>query len=621
MLILNPTFEAGSDENPAGLPEGRLNPLLRNQLYSDEATNNRILASISPAVTIIDGLVYKLNLAVDYSITNRYIQNKGFNSPEFNQLGTLESRYAENTNELIENTLSYTFDINNKHNVSFLAGHSYQKFFDFQRVLLQEGFEESSVDPRFEGIYESSDVNIFIIEDDDNNATKDELQSFFGRLNYGYDDRYLLTATFRLDGSSRFGDNNEYGFFPSVAGGWNITNENFFSSSLVDNLKLRASWGITGNQELESKSTLLSFTESRSSQNTYPLEDDQTSIDDYPLGINVVRQPNPDLQWEESEQFDIGLDFSLLNFRLAGTIDYFNKVSDNILIEAATQDPLSLVNEQWQNIPNMEIRNQGVEITLAYSNNPKSELQWTIGGNFSHINNEVSDSPFEVFVSGSAQGSGQTGATINGYINGEPIGAFYTRTFTGIGEDGLNAFADLNNDGFITDADRSVTGTALPDVLYGFYANMSYKGFDLSINFNGVSGNDIYNHNRMQYFSKNLLSTSNNTTPFAVEFPEEDLANPNTVSTRYLEDGSYLRLNNASLGYTLSPSELGWKTTSFNNIRLFVTGQNLFVITDYSGFDPEVNQGSSIDGVESFGIDRRTYPSARTFLIGINAKF
>lgn len=617
MLTLNPTFEAGSDDNPSGLPEGRLNPLLRNQLYSDEATNNRILASIAPSVELLDGLVYKINLGIDYSLTNRYIQNKGFASDVFTQQGTLESIEVENTNRLIENTLNYAFDLDEKHSFSILLGHSYQKFFDFQRNMVQEGFEESTIDPVFDD-YESSDINRVTVA---SSATEDELQSFFGRVNYSFDNKYLFTATYRADGSSRFGGNNEYGFFPSLAAGWNITNEDFFTNSLIDNLKLRASWGITGNQELESKSTLLSFTESRTSQNTYPLEDDQLTIDDYPLGINVVRQPNPDLQWEESSQLDIGLDFALLDYRLTGTIDYFNKISDNILIEAATQDPLSLVSEQWQNIPGMEISNKGFELSLAYSSDASADFQWTVGGNFSKINNEVSNSPFAVFVSGSAQGSGQTGATINGYINGEPIGAFYTRTFDGIGEDGLNLFVDTNTDEFITDADRSVTGSALPDVLYGFYVNMEYKGIDLALNFNGVSGNEIYNHNRMQYFSKNLLSTSNNTTPFAVEFEDESLANPNTVSTRYLEDGSYLRLNNASLGYTLLPTRLGWGTSVFQSIRAFVTGQNLFVITDYSGFDPEVNTGSSIDGIQSFGIDRLTYPSARTFLIGISAKF
>ncbi|MEL6843499.1 MAG: SusC/RagA family TonB-linked outer membrane protein, partial [Bacteroidota bacterium] len=165
--------------------------------------------------------------------------------------------------------------------------------------------------------------------------------------------------------------------------------------------------------------------------------------------------------------------------------------------------------------------------------------------------------------------------------------------------------------------DRLVVGSALPDMIYGFYANFEYKGFDLGINFNGVSGNQIYNHTTMSLFNKGSLASSFNTTAFAIEFPEEDITNSNEVSTRYLEEGSFLRLNNATLGYTLIPGRLDWA----NSIRLALTGQNLFVITDYSGFDPEVNTGSSIGGIQTFGIDRFTYPRARTVLVGLNVSF
>ena len=617
MLDLNPTFNAVADNGEFSfLPEGRINPLLRNELYSDEAINNRILANVAPSVEIVQGLTYKINLGVDYSQTNRYIQNRAISLSQFQQFGSLATINTENTNTLIENTLRYAFDLE-KHSISFLAGHGYQEFSTFRRRVDQAGFETSSIDPINQD-YISSDINMVEV---DVVAVKDELQSFFGRLDYGYESKYLLTATLRADGTSRFGGNNKYAYLPSVGLGWNITNETFFQSSLFDNLKLRASWGVTGNQELASKSTLVEFEESRGSQTTYPLEDDQLTIDDYPVGITFVRLANPDLQWEESRQTDVGLDFTLLNFRLTGTIDYFNKVSDNILLFAAVADPIAPTSSQWQNIPNMEIHNSGVELSLAYSSDPSSDFQWTVGGNVSKINNEIVNSPFLVLTTGAAIGAGQTGATINGYINGEPVGSFYTLTFDGIGDDGLNQFVDLDTDNEQTDLDRSVVGSALPDVVYGFYTNMSYKGFDLSLNFNGVSGNDIYNHNRMEIFSRGLLATSNNTTAFATEFPNESNTNSNTVSTRYLEDGSFLRLNNVTLGYSLTPEKVGLVDNTFSNIRLYVTGQNLFVISDYSGFDPEVNTGSNRGDVQNFGIDRLTYPTSRTFLIGIRATF
>ena len=622
MLNLNPTFGAGSESNPEFLPEGRINPLLRNNLYSDEAFNNRLIGRIAPSVEILDGLTYKLNLGIDYSITNRYVQNRSASLSEFSQQGSLNSITSENTNRLVENTLSYNF-VNGKHSATLLAGHSYQQFFAFFKSTNQDGFDEGSpIDPLYSD-HNSTDLFITTVN---STAERNELQSFFGRLDYSFDSKYLFTATMRADGSSKFGENNKYGYFPSFAAGWNITNEAFFASSVFNNLKLRASWGQTGNQEIPSKITELSFLVGKGanppqSQLTYPLEDDQLTLDDYPIGIAFTRLPNEDLQWEVSTQTNIGLDFALLDYRLSGTVDFFYKVSDNVILEIPPADPITPTETFWTNIPGLEIENRGLEIALEYSSDPGSDLKWSVGGNLTRINNEVVNSPFSVLTTGSASGAGQTGATINGYINGEPIGAFYMRTFTGIGDDGLSQYADLNNDQELTDDDRSVVGSALPDLTYAFYANMGYKGFDFSVNFNGVSGNEIYNHNRMELFTRGSLSTSNNTTDFAVEFPDESNTNSNIISTRYIEDGSFLRLNNATLGYSITPAKLGLNSAAFTNFRFYVTGQNLFVITDYSGFDPEVNTGNSISGIQTFGIDRLTYPSARTFLIGFTANF
>ncbi|MEL6356203.1 MAG: SusC/RagA family TonB-linked outer membrane protein, partial [Bacteroidota bacterium] len=272
------------------------------------------------------------------------------------------------------------------------------------------------------------------------------------------------------------------------------------------------------------------------------------------------------------------------------------------------------------NIPNMEIRNSGLELSLDYNSDPSKAFQWNIGGNVSFIDNEIVDSPFSVLTTGVAQGAGQTGATINGYINGEAIGAFYMQTFAGIGPDSLNLFVDTNGDDAILDNDRTVVGSALPDMLYGFYFNLKYKNFDLGANFNGVAGNKVYNHTAMTSFIKGKLAVSSNTTDFAVQFPEEAITNFNEVSTRFLEDGDFLRLNNLTLGYNFRPAKIGLGNT-IQNIRLSLTGQNLFVITDYTGFDPEVNTGSSSGGIQTFGIDRFAYPSARTFLIGLDATF
>ncbi len=608
MLQLNPTIPVYDANGNPSLLDDMLNPIVRNELFSDESENSRILANIAPSIEIVKGLTYRMNLGVDYSSTNRDVQFRPYSILEGFELGSLNTINTRNENQLIENTLNYSFDAN-KHNATFLAGHSYQNTLVKQKSFNMRGFADNDVEPQYQDQSSTQDqpttLNSF--------AVQNELQSFFGRVNYQFDGKYLLTATLRADGSSKFGENNRYGYFPSFAVGWNISREDFMANTAFSNLKLRASWGQTGNQEIPSKITQLSFTESKNNNDTYPLDENAATLDDYPFGTIFTRLANPDIQWEVSTQLDIGIDFGLFGDRIVGTVDYFNKVSENILLEVVPADPIQPTATFWTNVEDMEIVNSGLEFTLEYRSNPARQFQYNIGGNVTFINNEVRNSPFAVLTTGAATGAGQTGATINGYINGEPIGAFYMKEFIGIGEDGLNEFADTNNDGQVLENDRVVVGTALPNLIYGFYANFQYQGFDLGLNFNGVSGNQIYNHTTMSLFQKGSLASSFNTTAFAVEYPGEDITNSNEVSTRYLEDGSFLRLNNATLGYTVNLGR--------NRLRLSLTGQNLFVITNYSGFDPEVNTGGSIGGIQTFGIDRFTYPTARTILLGLNVSF
>lgn len=605
MLQMNPTFPLYVNGEPAEL-DNRLNPLVREKIYSDDAVNHRILANLAPSIEIFNGLTYKLNLGVDYSTTNRDVQFMPFSQLEGYLLGTLDSYFTTNKNSLIENTLTYDYSVD-KHHLTALAGHTYQETYVHQKVFELEGFSNNGIDPKYQDQISGESTQTYM----NTFATKNELQSFFGRINYGFDNKYLLTATMRADGSSKFGGNNKYGYFPSVALGWNIMNEDFLSSNTsVNNLKLRASWGRTGNQEIPSKITKLSYTDSKDNNDSYPIGGDESSIEDYPYGTIFTRLANPDIQWEVSEQTNIGLDFGLFNNRLSGTVDFFNKVSENILLEVTPADPIQPTSKYWTNIPDMEIKNTGVEIGLEYRSDYDRDFTYTLGGNLSYTKNEVVDSPYKVLTTGAAQGAGQTGATINGNINGETIGSFYMLEFLGIGSDGLSIHSD----------ERKVVGSALPDLIYAFYLNFNYKAFDLGFNFNGVSGNKVYNHTAMSQFTKGQLASNLNTTALASAFPNEDMTNSNTVSTRYLEDGDFLRLNNATLGYSLDPKFVGLDNL-VNSIRLSVTGQNLFVITDYSGYDPEINSNLTMEGIQTFGIDYFSYPKARTITFGLNVSF
>lgn len=614
MLRSNPTYPAYTDGEPTPTLNGdQFNSLVREQLYRDYADNNRILANITPSIEIFRGLTYKLNLGVDYSSTDRDEQNMPYTARE-DEIGSLGLTYTSNTNTLVENYLTYELN-QGKHNGTLLAGHTYQETRFKARGWSYEGFPDNGIEPRYQIEAAGNPISQW------SEAIKNELQSFFGRINYGYASRYLLTVTMRADGSSKFGANNKYGYFPSISAGWNISREDFMNNSPFSNLKLRASWGQTGNQEIPSKITQLSYTDSRADNDTYPLDDNVNSLEDYPYGTVFTRLANPDIQWEVSTQTDIGLDFGLFNDRLTGTLDYFNKVSENVLLEVVPSDPIQPTTTYWTNIPDMEIKNNGLEISLDYSSDrSKGNFAYNLGGNVAFTKNKVVNSPYNVLTTGAAQGAGQTGSTINGYVNGEPIGAFYMKEFTGINEEGFSRFRDINGDGEILDNDRTVVGSALPDANYAFYLNFFYKNFDLSMNFNGAAGNQIYNHTAMSNFTKGNLALSFNTTDKAIEYEGEVINNTNEVSTRYLEDGDFLRLNNATLGYNLAPEILGL-TDYIQNIRFSVTGQNLFIITDYSGFDPEMNTGTTLGGIQTFGIDRFTYPKARTFVFSLNVLF
>ncbi|MCM4170740.1 TonB-dependent receptor [Arenibacter sp. TNZ] len=609
----NPTFNAYTADGEINNPLNWNNPLLSNKYNGNFSESRRIMINIAPSFEILDGLVYKLN----YGYENRSSDSdqQTIANSDRNDLGFLRQSFGKYENNLIENYLTYTFDVG-EHNLSILGGHSYQKTFSRNSSWSIDEFpSDTGIDPRDNpGL--GGDTNIT-----DHRPTgstfENELQSYFGRANWSFMDRYLFTATVRADGSSKFGKNNKYGVFSSFAGSWRIIEEDFMEGSIFSDLKLRAGWGQTGNQEIPGKITKASFRVSNSSNVSYPI--DQNGA--YPVGSEYTRFANPDIQWEVSTQSNVGVDFGLFDGSLTGTVDYFHKVSDNILLEVVPVDPIVPAPTYWTNVPDMTITNKGLEVALDYSKRNPDGLSYGFGGNATFIDNLVEESPFTIVTTGSASGQGLTDATINGFVSGEAIGAFYMQTFTGIDADGLSQFADNDGDGEITEKDRTIVGSALPDLTYNFYANFKYKGFDFNMNFNGVSGNEIYDHTAMGSFYKTLLSKSNNTTPIAIQYPEESIINSAAVSTRYLKDGSYLRLNNMTFGYSFDTKSMAWASNWLQEFRLSFTGQNLFVITDYDGYDPEVNTDSSTNGIQSFGIDKFAYPKARTFVFGVNVSF
>ncbi len=610
-LANNPTYPVYNSDGTLAIYNNITNPLVSLQLSQDIASINRVVGNISPSIKIIKGLVYKLNVGVDNSNATRDIVSYANEEPQ--QDGRLETYYTYNKNTLVENYLTYTTHFD-KHDFSALAGYSYQKIYVQTRFMSINKFPLNDLNP----IYNPGTGQELTLANNrpGGGAFINEMQSYFARLNYQFDSKYLLTVNFRADGSSKFGENNKYGYFPSFSLGWKISEEDFMQNSAFSNLKLRAGWGLTGNQEIPPKITQALFGSTVSSSSSYPLY----PTGPYPAGTVYNRLANPNLQWEVSRQTNFGLDFGLLNGDLNGSIDVFNKISSNILLVVPPTDPVQPAGTFWTNVPDMTIKNNGIELDLNYQRKLSNNLNFGIGGNFTYIKNKVEGSPYSVITSGSATGSGLTSAAVNGYINGYPIGSFYLLEFAGIGADSLSAYTDVDKDGIISDKDRIVAGTALPKMMFNFYGNVAYKGFDLTANFNGVSGNKIYDNTANAFFYKAKIAKSVNTTDEAVEFPRESINNPASISTRYLKDGGFFRLNNLTLGYSFNTGELGIKRW-VSNLRLSVTAQNLFVITNYDGYDPEVNTDRTVDGVSSYGIDYLGYPKARSIIFGLNVSF
>lgn len=575
------------------------NPLAMINLTNDNNQNDRILGNISASLDIIQGLKYKINLASDHSTASRkvtqhhsliYLTNKG----------TVDISNVEQNSSLIENFLTYDFNLNNRHRFNLLAGHSYQQFKAQSHKLSEEGFTIDDFDYVNDlslGNSKQATVSSSIL--------KNALQSFFGRVNYNLSDKYLLTATMRADGSTKFGSNNKYGYFPSASAAWRMQDEQFIQDlNLFSNLKLRAGWGITGNQEIPNKISQLLL----GSSGGAILDGSSKNVIQ---GVTLTRTPNPDIKWEKTNQVNIGVDFGFLGGRLNGTVDLFDKTTKDVLLEVFSISPAPTT-RVWTNVEDMRIKNKGIEVSLNGVLVEKKDFSWDLGFNFTTIKNRVSGLPMSQITTGSPSGPGITGYSSQIITNGHAIGTFWGRKFLGFDEHGDSMF-EKDENGIER---QQALGSALPRYSYGINTSLVYRTFDLNIAFNGVHGNKVYNNVANIINQNTLIAKEWNASNAAITTDE----NPNgtlTYSSRFIEDGSYLRLSNATLGYNLKLRNVDW----INSIRFNVSANNLFTITKYTGYDPEVNADHSSAGVPSIGIDWTTYPKARTLLFGVNVEF
>jgi iron complex outermembrane receptor protein len=561
------------------------NPVAMLGLIDDRGETTRILTNIGATWNITDELAYRFNFGYDNSagVRRTSLDKKlVFAGIENIGRGIIDNTY--NKNQLVEHTLNYTTDFN-ENRFEALLGFSYQKFENRGHFLQSEFFTLDNVPPVDNmGGVDNVGARAFL---GNSYRGNDELQSYFGRVNYNIQDKYLLTATVRADGSSKFGSDNKYGIFPSAALAWRLSEETFLKGGFFNDLKLRAGYGITGNQEFPRNSAI-----------TVLRADNQG-------GTYIANEFNPSLQWEETSQLNVGIDFSILSSRLQGAVDYFNKQTQNLLILVDFPAPANAVS-RWENLPGT-VLNEGVEFSLDYLAIETSNFSWNILANATFLKNNVSGIG-TTLNTGNIHGQGLSGAFAQRITDGQPLYSFYMREFEGFTEDGLGVYR--NNE------QLDYVGSPFPDLTFGLTNNFSIGHLDASIFINGQKGGMIYNNTANAIFLRGNLRNGRNVTE-EIAYSEENPNNFGEVSSRFLESSDFIRLSNLSIGYNFALTN----SENVKNVRVSLTGQNLLLLTNYSGYDPEVNTNKARDGVPSLGIDYTSFPLPRIITLGLNVGF
>ncbi|MFC6100017.1 TonB-dependent receptor [Olivibacter domesticus] len=626
------------------VPNTMDNPIARIETFDQDNKVNRIINTTFAEWKILPALTYKINLGIDY------IQNNGFSfTPSYNRgrssnTAAIYSQYQNvRTDYLIENTLTYEKQFGQAHDLTLLAGQSGQEWTYRWLSGNASDFVSNELRNLQDGIFRNAAGS----------QVTQSIASYFARVNYKLLDTYILTGTIRRDGSSNFGPNNKFGTFPSASLAWRVSEESFLSGAKwLHDFKIRGSWGQTGNQDINPFSYLVTWS---AINNSYIFGNDPTVN----LGIAPTGLSNPDLKWETSTQSDIGFDASLFDGRITLVADYYNRKSEDILLNI----PLPSTSGTTSAFRNAgTIQNNGFEVTLGYQD-VDGDFQWSVNANVTTVNNKVmSLGGGGAIFNASTLAIPAFGQFDNFTITkeGGEIGAFYGWKTDGIFQNqqevanhafqsgqtvaGDRRFIDIAGpldengnptgpDGVINDLDRTIIGSPIPDAFMGINFEASYKNFDFSVFFNGSFGNDILNYSKNVLenigFDKSVGFTNISTNYYQNRWHGEGTSNTmaratvddfnqnGRVSDHFVEDGSFIRLKNIQIGYTL-PQHIT-HNLRIKRARIYISGQNLLTFTGYSGLDPEI--GSLGNEITTTGIDVGSYPLPKIILCGLNVTF
>ena len=618
--------------DPLLFGDGNANPLAFVDATNWNQQRYRIFGNVYLAWDIVEGLNFQTNLGGDLLFQNEKLFKERLSAAIYDPSSLTESRVFDQ-NLIWNNLLNFnrTFGV---HRVSGLLGmEAIKNTTNFMGASANNFFR---TDPLFRYLDNSiteeiSNVGVSGIE------TEWALMSFFGQVGYSFDNRYVLNLSVRRDGSSRFGEQNRYGVFPSVSAAWNISNEPFFRDiDLISGLKLRASWGQLGNQNI-GVYPFASLVET--GRRVYSFGDQVAT------GARLVEIGNQNIRWETTTQTNFGLEFSLFNDRISVAADYYRKLSSDILVRVPVPQAGGAQSPPFVNAG--EVENRGLEVAITYQNRI-GELSYSVSGNIATVRNEVlSLADSEPILGGFGLSDGPITKTEPGF----PIGSFFLYQSLGLfqTQEEIDAsafqspdtrpgdvrFADLNSDGIIDGNDRAHLGNPFPDFTYGLNLNVNYKNFDLSILAQGVQGNDVYFlYGNFAYEAqargfnsyRDILNrwTPNNRNTNIPKVSTDDRNGNRRISTRFLEDGSYLRIRNITLGYNFTDLI---QSEFMQNLRLYLQVQNAFTFTSYPGLDPEIQanandtDGFNVSSDLAVGIDWGTVPAPRIFTAGVRVEF
>lgn len=626
--FLNPENEGGFGAASQELHElDGNNHIARALLQDRHETRDNLLGSLNISYEFFEGFKANVNMGLQVSNTSDYTYNPTFYLSNainaFAEDAELIDRTGNYVNQLIEGTLNYK-KLFGEHSIDLVGGLTSQKIENNNEVIWVSGFPSNDI--------RQVSAASTIVQAQGTQVVS-AIQSMFGRFNYNYAEKYYLSASIRRDGSSRFSEENRFGVFPSVSAAWTVSNESFLKDSdIVNNFKIRGSYGELGSQEIGD----YSYIPVLNINSDAVFGGGQSRVP----GVSQTVFANPNLVWETTKTYNIGIDLSMFDYKFTLTADYFDKKSEDILVS------LRIPPTSGTNIPVAQnaasIQNSGLELATTYSDQI-GDFKFNLGANITFLTNEVLALGENIapITAGTGSTENQTitraGDEVASYFGYNVIGIYQTLDEIAADDNadpnaqpGDFIYEDIDNSGALTVDDQKILGSYIPEFEYGFTLNANYKNWDINMIFNGVSGNEIYNQGK----GRNLLQLTSNLTRDALDYwtPENTDAslprigggaNNGRPSSFYIENGAYFRLRNVQIGYTLPKTLLD--KLNIRKVRVYASAQNLFTISDYSGYYPEIGRSQDnellvVDNNNTLffsGVDQSSYPAARTIIMGL----